>query len=99
MRLAGLEIGRQRARAQCGKAFGNIGIVQDLGGDTERLHASVLGVRPLAIAARHPQDAVLVKVRSGILESGKRTPVPVGIDSVTREQERLVDRIAHAANG
>jgi hypothetical protein len=57
----------------------------------------MLRIGPFAIAARHPQHAVLVEFRRRRRKPGERLPVPVSVDAVAREQERLVDRVARAA--
>ena len=97
--LAGLEIGRQCAGVQRREAFREVGVVQDLGRNPETLHPPMLCVGPFAVAARHPQHPVLVELRGRFGEPGECMPVPVGVDPVAREQERLVNGIAHAAYG
>ena len=97
MRLARLEVGRQRAGTQSRETLRKVVVIEDFGRHPEALHAPLLCVSPLTVAARHPQDPVLVKFRGRIREPGECGPVPVGPYAVAGQQQHLVIGIAHAA--
>jgi hypothetical protein len=98
VRFAGFGIRRDGARAQRRKPLSKLIIVEHCRADAELLQADMLDIGPLGIAARHPQDAVVLENGLGPTQTGVGRPVFVRADAVARQPQHFIHGVAVSAD-